>query len=155
MRHSLLFAMSSADQRFIVIGGQHTCWVVKELKHKLLAAGQPAPHHLCHVRAAILSVSTPLDVRQAEAGNHQYNQSSVPSLPLSATLQILHTDLQQQQGTEPKHRVLMAIQKKTGARRYETLVCGILCLHTIHSSVCNVWHQSPIYASLSYPVASF
>ena len=64
----------------------------------------------------------PLSVRQAEAGNAQYRQGNVSSLPLSATPQLFVQEME----AEPQHGMRQNIAgavQKSGAARHEKLVC--------------------------------
>ena len=72
--------------------------------------------------SCVLKFSVPLDVRESEAGAHQFRQQSVEHLPLSATLSYYERERERNPAMGDRHNMAIALQK-TGRPRPDSLVC--------------------------------
>ena len=88
----------------------------------MLGLGLLAASWMKQVRANILKHTTPLEVRQAEAGNQQFAQGAVHKLPVSGLLGHLLEEMTRDNPANPNTQVARAIQK-AGHPRFSTNVC--------------------------------
>ena len=100
--------------------------VCKERREESLKKGVTLPEWQCKVLAACLRHDTPVSVRQAEAGNQQYRQANVTSLPLTCTLEFFITEMEAAPERGAMQNMCVAVQK-TGQTRYDKAVCT-LCM---------------------------
>ena len=97
----------------MLLGGQHIAKTLCEIEANLVAQYRPVPTPLGHVRAVLLH-NTPLEVRLAAAGDHQFAQGEVTRLKLSQTVALLLPQSTMQSPELPDRMVRML---RLGGRR--------------------------------------
>ena len=103
-----------------MLGGQHLAKALLERRQELLAQHLDPPRWLTVVKATVLKAATPIPVREAAAGDAQYAQSGVRSLPLSGWAELLlGPDVQAE--ADQDTRLAISI-RKAGLNRAMTLV---------------------------------
>ena len=118
-----------------MLGGQHAVKVAKDLRAETLARGLTPPAWQISAVCSCLRHDTPLEIRQAEAGNNQFRQGLVVGLPLSATAMMYHQEIQDHPERGEKNNMSIAIQK-TGQKRSQNVVCfGLLQGFSLHALI--------------------
>ena len=84
VRGILLVALDPQSRTYAALGGQHTVRALQLLAEEQRNLGRLLPDHLVHVRATTLEFATPKAICQEWAGNHQFRQGAVASMPISA-----------------------------------------------------------------------
>ena len=107
----LLWMMRAGDEKYVVLGGQHTVRACQLLVEEYNAHGEVPPPAICSVQATIVAPTTPLDVRQRMAGNHQLEQTTVRSVAFSRLVGLIHTALTRDMYTDD-YALLSAVQKR-------------------------------------------
>ena len=100
----------AGDERYVVLGGQHTVRACQLLLDEFTVRGEVPPPAIAKVQATILSPTTPLDVRQRLAGNHQMEQTTVHGVAFSRLVGLIHTALTRDM-FEDDFAIMSAIQK--------------------------------------------
>jgi len=148
------FFSSFPESRYTVLGGQHSCRAVWSLRKELIEKGLPVPHSLNFVRGNVLKSSTPLSVRMAAGGDHQFAQEQVTSMAVSQLIK--HLVLGDTESTEPTQSLLkrcISGVRRAGWDRPETEVCVrnfhyryVIVLfffpECVHEEVCTPWTTS-------------
>jgi hypothetical protein len=94
------------EERYLVLGGQHTCRALRCYRDELTLEGLPVPDWCSVVDAKVLRTDTDLDTRERLAGDHQCEQATVDDIPLSRTAYFLAKYIRE----HPEQGVLAAIQ---------------------------------------------
>ena len=73
---SACFPVSSpTEDIYVVLGGQHTTYVLNEMREQRRIEGLSVPDWMDYVVANIIRPEVPLQIRLQLAGDHQYAQS--------------------------------------------------------------------------------
>ena len=93
VRDILLWQTDATATSFVVLGGQHTIKVLKEIREERQAESRALPDWLQFAYGNVVSPECPVDVRRKLAGDHQFRQRQVESVRLSRwAWALLNTD---------------------------------------------------------------
>ena len=90
----LVWLRDPAAEKYMVIGGQHTCKALMMLRDERLRERRPVPEWCNKVNAKVIRPEVDLDTRERLAGDHQCEQSTVENIPISRTAHYISAYLQ-------------------------------------------------------------
>jgi hypothetical protein len=106
------------------LGAQHLVKALQNIRSSLLASKREPPRALTVVRAKVLHHRTPLNYRQAAAGDSQFAQSGVKAIPLSGWARLLLAEDIQKEAKETD-KLYLALQR-AGHDRTAVTVSNLL-----------------------------
>ena len=106
----LLWQPAPDADKYLALGGQHSCKALQELREEAEAAGERVPSWMRTVEARVLRHSVDLVTRLRLAGNHQAEQAEVQELSLSRTAGLLHLYRTRHPGCTPEETTVFAVQ---------------------------------------------
>ena len=108
--------MPPAEKQYYVLGQQHLVKALQNLREEVIHNKLDPGRALSVVRAKVLKHNTPVNFRQAAAGDSQFAQSGVRPIPLSQWARLLLSDDIQAQEDETD-QIYLSLQRAGYSRQ--------------------------------------